>query len=130
MSAATLYTSCFKLSGRHPLAVAISNGTRGYPAIRRYRPLMPPWALVTASREGRIGRDEFTAAYRRQLSRLDAAQVVQEVGPDAILLCWEAPGEFCHRRIAAEWLETELGIFVPELDTSQPGRHPDQLRLL
>jgi hypothetical protein len=30
------------------------------------------------------------------------------------MLCWEKPGEGCHRRICAEWLETALGIVVPE----------------
>jgi hypothetical protein len=30
------------------------------------------------------------------------------------LLCWEAPGKFCHRRLVAAWLEDALGIDVPE----------------
>lgn len=30
-------------------------------------------------------------------------------------VCWEAPGEFCHRRLVAAWLETALGVTVPEL---------------
>jgi hypothetical protein len=36
------------------------------------------------------------------------------------MLCWEAPGEFCHRRLVAEWLEGELGIQVPEWKLEQP----------
>jgi hypothetical protein len=40
--------------------------------------------------------------------------VVEDLGEDAIMLCWEAPGEYCHRRQAVGWLETELGIVVPE----------------
>lgn len=34
---------------------------------------------------------------------------------DAILLCWEASGNFCHRRLVADWFKKELGIEVLEL---------------
>jgi uncharacterized protein (DUF488 family) len=30
-------------------------------------------------------------------------------------LCHEKAGEFCHRRLIADWLNRELGIEVPEL---------------
>ncbi len=49
------------------------------------------------------------------LAPLDARQIAAELGPDAILCCWEAAGEPCHRRLVAGWLERELGIEVPEL---------------
>jgi hypothetical protein len=28
----------------------------------------------------------------------------QALGSDCVLLCWEAPGVRCHRRIVADWL--------------------------
>lgn len=31
-----------------------------------------------------------------------------------ILLCYEKPSDFCHRRLAANWLESALDIDVPE----------------
>ena len=31
--------------------------------------------------------------------------VAEELGPDAILLCWESFNVRCHRRLVAEWLE-------------------------
>jgi uncharacterized protein (DUF488 family) len=49
------------------------------------------------------------------LSKLDPQKVFSDLGQDAILLCWEKPGEDCHRRLVAEWLEGLLGIKVPEL---------------
>jgi hypothetical protein len=113
-----IYTSSFRLSGRNPMAVAISNGTRGYHPIRKYPPLVPPWSLVKDSRAGVIDDAAFNRTYLRQLRRLDPRRVVDDLlsgQPDAIMLCWEAPGENCHRRLAAQWLETELGIVVPEL---------------
>jgi uncharacterized protein (DUF488 family) len=31
-----------------------------------------------------------------------------------VLLCYEKPGEICHRRFIAEWLENGASISVPE----------------
>jgi hypothetical protein len=117
-----LYTSNFKLSGRNPLAVAISNGQRGYEKVRKYKPLVPPWTLVKDCRAGVVSDTDFNLEYMRQLRGLDPRQVMEELlngQEDAIMLCWEAPGEYCHRRLAAHWLEGELGILVPELDVTR-----------
>jgi uncharacterized protein (DUF488 family) len=52
--------------------------------------------------------------YQETLSPLSPGQVFQDLGEEAILLCWEEPGEFCHRRLVANWLEEALGISIPE----------------
>jgi len=105
-----MQTSNFKLSGTDPNAVAISRGVpKGFKG-RRYMPLAPAtWALVREPDEA-VFREKFM----RQLERLDARATVEALGEDAILLCWEKPGEFCHRRVVAEWLERELGTSVTE----------------
>jgi uncharacterized protein (DUF488 family) len=61
---------------------------------------------------------QFIKLYKAQvLDRLDAAQVLRELGGNnLILLCWEAPGEFCHRRVVAAWLQKELGLVVEEFN--------------
>lgn len=43
----------------------------------------------------------------------DALHVLA-AGQEPILLCWEKPGEFCHRRLVAAWFEEKLGVIVPE----------------
>jgi len=58
----------------------------------------------------------FDREYRKQLDALDAKRVAEDLGPDAILLCWESFNVRCHRRLVAEWLEEKLGIVVPEMD--------------
>jgi len=64
----------------------------------------------------------YAIEYQRDvLCKLDAAKVVEDLGSDAVLLCWEAPGKFCHRRLVAAWLEEALGIEVPEYPP--PKRH-------
>jgi hypothetical protein len=57
----------------------------------------------------------FDREYRKLLDSLDAIHVAEELGPNAILLCWESFNVRCHRRLVAEWLEEKLGIVVPEL---------------
>ena len=32
-----------------------------------------------------------------------------------VLLCWEAPGKFCHRHLVSSWLRSQLGIDVREM---------------
>jgi uncharacterized protein (DUF488 family) len=65
----------------------------------------------------------FTRLYKTQvLDKLDARQVLQDLGDDdVVLLCWEPPGGFCHRRVVAAWLKKELGLEVPELDLKLRG---------
>ncbi|EDQ8408608.1 hypothetical protein GO387_003587, partial [Salmonella enterica subsp. enterica serovar Senftenberg] len=35
---------------------------------------------------------------------------------EPVLLCWEKPGEFCHRQLVSRWFRRELGISVEEDD--------------
>jgi hypothetical protein len=105
-------TSNFAKSGNHPDAVAISQGiARFNPHVKRYLPLAPPrWLLKEKDPE------LFDREYRKQLDSLDPKQVAEDLGPNAIILCWESFNVRCHRRLVAEWLEEKLGIVVPELD--------------
>jgi len=107
-----IFTSNFKIAGHLSQAIAISQGIpRGWQG-RTYKPLAPAWTLVKLT-----DNEQFIKLYRAQvLDRLDAAQVLQDLGgDDFIMLCWEAPGVFCHRRVVAAWLQKELGITVEEL---------------
>jgi hypothetical protein len=64
--------------------------------------------------------------YQKLLAGLDPQKVFDDLGLDAILLCWEAPGKFCHRRLVAEWLEKHQDRQVPEFVVSQePGLFDD-----
>jgi uncharacterized protein (DUF488 family) len=113
-----LFTSNFRRSGQHPGAVAISNGQGFYWHVPQYRPLVPAWKLVRDSKAGLIERQAFDREYLAQLHALDPRRVLFDLaafGPEVVLLCWEKPGDYCHRRLAAQWLETEFGIAVPEL---------------
>ena len=106
-----MQTSNFKISGKNPDAVAISRGIPRYWKGKRYIALAPSRELMKVEDER-----EYTERYKREvLSTLSPQQVYNDLGDDAILLCWEPPGEFCHRRLVAEWLEENLKIEIKEL---------------
>jgi uncharacterized protein (DUF488 family) len=62
----------------------------------------------------KMGEEAYRLEYKKILDNLDPRKVYEDLGQEAILLCWEKPGDFCHRGMVAEWLEEHLGIRVPE----------------
>ncbi|OOF40955.1 hypothetical protein BKK47_02695 [Rodentibacter mrazii] len=81
-----------------------------------YPPLAPQFNF-------RIPYDEYVVKYQEQLSKLDPQKVWDDLhqlanGAEPVLLCYEAPPfdkvNFCHRFMAAEWLEKELGAKIIE----------------
>ncbi len=75
---------------------------------------------------GLLGIDdetEFTRRYRAQLERHGIEKILRVLAAIArrehregvVLLCFEPAGEFCHRRVLAEWLEEKTHQQAPEL---------------
>jgi hypothetical protein len=68
-----------------------------------------------------VTQERHVELYHREvLSKLDPRKTFDELqelghGAEPILLCREKPGEFCHRRLVAEWFGEKLGVNVPEL---------------
>ena len=109
-------TSCFKYyTGNKGIAICVYPPT-GWTG-PRFLKLEPSRDLFFSIKQGRITRDEYIQRYREQLNKLDAKEVY-EILKDKVLLCWEKPGEFCHRRLVAKWIQEKLGIEVPEWDPS------------
>ena len=47
-----------------------------------------------------------------------------------VLLCWEAPGKFCHRHLVASWIKSRAGVDVREFskeDSAYPVRQKTTL---
>ena len=110
-------TSNYETSGKNPLAVAIS--IQPPPNFRGLRlpELAPTWEMVTGIRSGKMCEQEYTARYFDKMldNNVSVDKILTKIHPDAILLCYEPPFIFCHRRLVAMWIENETGIHVPEL---------------
>jgi len=111
-------TSSFLYQGPGRISIA-RFAPRGTPAgYKVYKPLAPgPWF-------NSVGYDEYRELYFAQLSKLDAQNVWDTLhkladGHEPVTLCYERPpftqSNFCHRRMLAEWLKTELGFDVNEM---------------
>jgi len=109
-----LYTSSFHKNMGHPHAVSIAR----YPPRTFFGTclpcLAPAQALLTAYRDGRADKRTYTKRFARQLSRLRFPEVIDRLRDGDVLLCYEVPGQFCHRHLVADWLR-EHGIRVEEL---------------
>ena len=119
-----ILTSNFKIAGHLPQAVAISLGVpRGWRGTRCIV-LAPPRPLIKI-----MDPKTFIPLYRAQvLDKLDPHKIIKDLGGDNfIMLCWEDPGVFCHRRVVAAWVQKHTGVLVKELDLKL-RRHADWLR--
>ena len=96
-------------------AVAISGGIPLWYKGRWYNQLAPKYWFFQKYKKDR-DKEHYIECYNRDvLGQLDAQTVYNQLGEDAVLLCYEKSGEFCHRRLVADWFKRELGIDVPEL---------------
>ena len=111
-----MWTSYYAISGKLPTAVSIAaRAPAGYLG-REYKKLAPKYHFF-AEYKKTGDTEKYTRCYHEEvLAKLDPLEVFAELGKDAVLLCYEKSGDFCHRRLVAEWLEKNLEIKVPELD--------------
>ena len=77
--------------------------------------LFPGWDLVNGIKSGNITELEYESIYKDRLKGIDKEHilsVIEEIskrngGKDVALLCYEKPGDFCHRHFVGEWLGIE-----------------------
>lgn len=106
-------TSCFKYyTGDQGVSICV------YPPIDwtgcQYLGLAPDRQLLFDMKNGKLTKEQYEKLYRENtLSKQDPKRIY-EMFKHNVLLCWESPGKFCHRRIVAKWIEENLGIEVLE----------------
>lgn len=99
-----------------PPVISIAASTPDWFQARQYPALAPPWGILSLYKKGMIDKDRYEEMYFAQVLRnLDVHKVITELGHDAILLCWEKPGQFCHRQIVADWIRANSGVEIEEL---------------
>lgn len=77
--------------------------------------LYPGWGLVNGIKGGTITKKEYEEIYKKRLANIDKHKILSELqelsnilgGRDIALLCYEKPGDFCHRHFVGEWLGIE-----------------------
>ena len=83
---------------------------------------LAPWGLLQVR-----DADEFSRRYRERLDAIGTDAVrrrfrsisAEHDSRGLVLLCFEPVGQFCHRRVFADWSEQEDGQPGPELGDEQ-----------
>ena len=76
--------------------------------------LAPSAELLSAYRNHFVREKGYTKRFNRQLNALNFSDVIKHLHDGDVLLCYEAPGQFCHRHLVAAWLRKH-GVTVEEL---------------
>lgn len=114
-----LYTSYFAKSGKHPMAYAITGETpKWLVGMQQIGKLAPTWSMVSMYKRGKLSREQFTQLYFRLLDQRGITpQFIADILPEgSILCCYEGPGQFCHRYLAADWLRNGANVIINELE--------------
>lgn len=108
-------TSYYAKSAKHPNAVSIAGKAPEWYKGRQYKKLAPNyWFFIKYKDDG--DEEFYKTQYRKEiLEKLDPKEVYEELGENAVLLCWEKSGKFCHRHLVVEWLTARLNIKITEL---------------
>ena len=97
-------------------AISIAGNCPDWFKGREYKKLAPKYNWWKKWRDESLSEEWYKEQYYKTiLDKLDARQVYEELGEDAVLLCWEKSGKFCHRHLITDWFQKELGIEVTEL---------------
>lgn len=115
-----MHTSYFAKSANNQNAVSIAGKAPIWFKGRQYKVLAPGYWFFKKYKDENDEKyhDEvfYTEQYYREvLDKLNPHQVLRDLGEDAVLLCWEKSGEFCHRHLVADWLRGKLGVQISEL---------------
>ena len=92
-----------------------------------YKALAPNFRLLDNFKRKKITEEKFINEYNDMLSELNANNVLEHInlltaGLEPILMCNCAKTKFCHRHLVADWLESNTGIIIKELN------YPDYIR--
>jgi uncharacterized protein YeaO (DUF488 family) len=122
-----IYTSYFTFIPKLPvdmLKISVSLFTPQWARVDGYfRSLNPTEQLLREAKSGSIPPEEAIGKYRREiLGKLSPVEAYEELiemlrkngKKDLALLCYEKPGEICHRRFVAQWLEAGNSVPAPE----------------
>lgn len=117
------YTSYYAQVRNFPpglVGISISLRTMRYFKGPRYDALAPtPFILGLKDKP-----DEYTEHFMHRLRRLDPQRVLRDLnsiasGKPWAVLCYERPGEFCHRHLVASWLSES----IPNLSITEFNKH-------
>lgn len=128
----TVYTSNYARHNGNPKAIAISCTVKDWIDVPLHiKELAPTWQMVQAHRDGNLSNDEYKIQYLELLEKRNIdPKIFEQMEDGTMLLCYESPGDFCHRRILAEWVESKTGFVIPEWKNEKEVQESKQQELV
>jgi len=111
-----IHTSNFARNGDKPNAIAISCTVPKWYNGKHYKSLAPEWSMVDAVKKDQMTREQYAVFYLDLLTErgITPEKVLAMIPDNSILLCYESPNNFCHRRVLADWVKDKTGVEIPE----------------
>lgn len=115
-----MYTSYFaNLKNIDTPYVSISGKSPDWYTGPEFKVLAPKWSFFKDWKDGLIDNDGYIDQYYDLvLNKLNVHSIYEHLtetyGENCTLLCYEKPGDFCHRHLVAEWFNKLLNINVKE----------------
>ena len=111
-----IYTSYFAKINQLPesiIPISIAGKAPSGLKILEYKKLAPKWHFF---QEWKVNQDNnfYIEHFQKEvLDKLNRNQVLIDLanlsnGKDIVLICYEKPGNFCHRHLVAEWLDSHI----------------------
>lgn len=111
-----IYTSYFEKLNKLPkdiVPISIAGKAPDWYDGIQYKRLAPKWSFFQEWKKN--GDNDFYIKHFNEevLDWLNPNSVYEALwslskGKDCVLLCYEPPGEFCHRHLVAEWLNRNV----------------------
>ncbi len=84
-----------------------------------YKALAPNFKLINSLKKKLISEESFLKSYMEQLSELNPKTVFEHLNLvtgdfEPVMMCHCGKTKFCHRHIAAQWLQDNLGVRIIE----------------
>lgn len=126
----------YEKAGLIPVSIALKSPD-WYHGVE-YKKLAPTWDILNSWKNGVYKNDvnRYTQEFKKQIfDKLDINTVLRDllnISEDklynVILLCYEKPGDFCHRHLVADWI-TNIGQFISYVCVGQVVEFSEQIIL-
>lgn len=132
-----IYTSNYKRKGDEYNAIAISAKSPEDYFGKTFMLLAPTWELIMGYKHGEIRPCDYANQYINLLETRDLTpqSILDTLPHSCYLLCYEPPGEFCHRHVLASWLNEHTDANIKEWYSDkelmiQQGRYLEYQRIV
>lgn len=113
-----IYTSNYARHGNNPNAIGISLTVPDWYEGKRLQSLAPRSDMVGKIKKGSANYNQrkYTREYLDVLKgrKIDPQKLIDSLPDGTLLLCYESPGDFCHRHLLTEWVERHTGFIITE----------------